>query len=95
MINCLVPDESIISLTANKFSLYGGGQSGSIYQWNVSSGIQTTFINAHLDQVWSLELNNDLFYSGSLDSTAKAWDTTSLGSVRVFLGKFVLSPYCF
>lgn len=77
-----------MSFVADKLSLYGGGYFGSIYQWNISSGIQTALLNEHSDQVRSLQLIDDTLYSGSWDKTIKAWNTKSLESVNVFQGNF-------
>lgn len=83
--------EPILSFAADKFSLYGGGFYGSIYQWNTTSGNRTGLIRAHSDRVLSLQLSDDILYSGSFDTSATAWRTKSLQSVRVYDGAFFYS----
>ncbi|KAI3656233.1 hypothetical protein MP638_001689 [Amoeboaphelidium occidentale] len=78
------PDDVTLCFAASKLSLYGGGYSGSIYQWNISSGIQIAFFRAHSDQIISSQLTDEILYSGSLDITSKAWNTKTLEIVRDF-----------
>ncbi|KAI3655667.1 hypothetical protein MP638_004245, partial [Amoeboaphelidium occidentale] len=78
------PGDAIVSLLSNHLFLYGGGFFGSIYQWNISSGIQTAVFSAHSDHVRSLQLTDDLLYSGSWDSFIKTWQTKSLESINAF-----------
>lgn len=88
-INGTVPGDAMFTFAASKLSFYGAGFTGSIYQWNVSSGIQIASFNAHSDQIMSLMLANDVLCSGSYDSTVKTWNTQSLENVGAFSGKFV------
>lgn len=70
--------------------LYGGGYSGFIYQWNVSSSVQTSLFKAHSAQIRSLQLFDNFLYSSSLEIKAKAWNTKTFEIVSVFEGYFLI-----
>jgi WD40 repeat protein len=59
----------------------------------MSSGIQTAFISAHTIFISSLQLTNDLLYSGSYDGTIKSWNTKSFERVGDIPSDFVF--FCF
>lgn len=87
-LNCAAA-EAILSFAAKKLSLYGGGFYGSVYQWNMSTGFQIALFSAHDHVVTSLQLSDDILYSGSLEGRIKAWNTTSIVNFRIFDGNFV------
>jgi WD40 repeat protein len=95
LLNSIVPGDFTPTLVTNGFSLYGGGFFGSIYHWNMSSGIETALFSAHSEQIMSLKLNNEVLYSGSWDNTIKVWNTESMENVRVLASKFIFPAYSF
>lgn len=84
-----------LSITANKWSLYVGGALGYIYELEKSSGIEMAFFNAHSAQISSLQLTDDVLYSGSFDTIVRAWDSKYLEIVGDYTGNFINSPNFF
>jgi WD40 repeat protein len=78
-------------LAASKLSLYAGGNSGSLYQWNISSGVQTAERLAHWEKIMSLTLTEDILYSGSYDFIVGVWNANSLDNLNSFYGYFTFS----
>ncbi|KAI3661527.1 hypothetical protein MP638_007257, partial [Amoeboaphelidium occidentale] len=78
------PHDEILSLAASKLSLYGGGNSGSLYQWNISSGVQTAERLAHWEKIMSLTLTEEILYSGSYDFIVGVWNANSLDNLNSF-----------
>lgn len=80
------------SFAGNQIVLYGGGFSGFVYQWNLSSAVKVSSVKAHSAQIRSLQLIDTILYSASHDYKAKAWNTNDFEIVRVFDGNCILVP---
>ncbi|KAI3659778.1 hypothetical protein MP638_000907, partial [Amoeboaphelidium occidentale] len=84
LMSVALDSDLILSFASDMLSLYGGGAQGSIYQWNVSSGIQIAMLSAHSADIRSLKLDNEILYSGSWDNSIKTWNTKSLENFSIF-----------
>lgn len=70
--------------------LYTGGDYGYIYQWNLSSGVQTASFLANVAPISSIQLINDILYSGSFEGTLKSWNTKTFTIIGYYSGKLII-----
>jgi len=82
------PNSDPWALTSWKHLIAVGSVSGDINILNAITGISTSILSGHTEDVGSLTFSSDgtLLVSGSHDNTVKLWDIQTGGVIRTFYG---------
>jgi WD40 repeat protein len=59
-----------------------------IFQWNVTSGVQTASFSGHTNMVATMKLVLGVLYSGSVDKTIRLWNVSAKQNILVLYGKY-------